>query len=116
MVVTLRWKWEEGGGWRQKASLRGGGFRGTASPAHHPRIGAPGRGGKGCSHSPKMGPRTSGARAANITAQPALEPGPPSVRNGSGESYPDPSGTETREERENDKTSEPRRTSIQMQK
>ena len=35
------------GGRRQRASLRGGGFRGTASPAQQPWVEAPGRRGGG---------------------------------------------------------------------
>lgn len=60
-------------------------------------------------HSQEESPRRSEARAANGATDPGLQLGPPSVRKGSGESYPDPSETE-RKEKKNDKTSELRET------
>lgn len=81
-------------GWRQRASLRGGGLRGTASPA---RVGAPWKWRRGL-HSQEKSPRCSTARAANGAMEPGLQLGSPSVRKGSGESYPDPSETNKKEE------------------
>lgn len=90
-------------GWRQRASLRGGGLRGTASPA---RVGAPWKWRRGL-HSQEKSPRCSTARAANGAMEPGLQLGSPSVRNGSGESYPDPSETKKkRRATKSDKTSE----------
>lgn len=83
-------------GWRQRASLRGGGLRGTASPA---RVGAPWKWRRGL-HSQEKSPRCSTARAANGAMEPGLQLGSPSVRNGSGESYPDPSETKKKGERQ----------------
>lgn len=60
-------------------------------------------------HSQEKCPRSSVVRAANVAMDPGLQLGSPSVRKGSGESYPDPSETERREKR-NDKTSEVRGT------
>lgn len=57
-------------------------------------------------HSQEKSPRSSEARAANGATDPGLQLGPPSVRKGSGESYPDPSETERKDKRKNDKTSE----------
>lgn len=89
-------------GWRQRASLRGGGLRGTASPT---RVGAPWKWRRGL-HSQEKSPRCSTARAANGAMEPGLQLGSPSVRNGSGESYPDPSETKKRRATKSDKTSE----------
>lgn len=39
LVFISRWRWgEKKRGAEKRASLRGGEFRGTASPAHHPRM------------------------------------------------------------------------------
>lgn len=54
-------------------------------------------------HSQEKSPRSSEARAANRTTAPGLQLGPPSVRKGSGESYPDPSETKRREKRKTTK-------------
>lgn len=67
-------------------------------------------------HSQEKSPRSSKARAANGATDPGLQLGPPSVRKGSGESYPEPSETERREKKKkNDKTSELRGTHRQIQ-
>jgi len=58
-------------------------------------------------HSQEKTPRSREARTANRATDPGLRHGPPSVRKGSGESYPDPSETENER---NDKTSELRET------
>lgn len=50
----------------------------------------------GLLHSQEKSPRYSTARAANGAMEPGLQLGSPSVRNGSGESYPEPSETERR--------------------
>lgn len=50
-------------------------------------------------HSQEKSPRSSEARAANRATDPGLQFGPPSVRKGSGESYPDPSETQRKRER-----------------
>lgn len=65
-------------------------------------------------HSHRKSPRSSEARAANRAIDPGLQLGPPSVRKGSGESYPDPSETERK--KKNDKTSEKRGTHRQIQR
>lgn len=89
-------------GWKERASLRGGGLRGTASPAQQPWVGAPGRKGRG-GHSQETSPTIRQARTDNRALDPGLQLGPPSVRKGSGESYPDPSETERREKRKTTK-------------
>lgn len=54
-------------------------------------------------HSQEESPRSSVARATNRAMDPGLQLGSPSVRKGSGESYPDPSETEGREKRKTTK-------------
>lgn len=102
VVVKRRWKWEREGR-RQRASLRGGGFRGTASPAQPCDRGWEIQEQKERGHSQEKSPRSREARAANRAMDLGLQLGPPSVRKGSGESYPDPSGTEQREKRKTTK-------------
>lgn len=100
------WLYRGGGGTKgrrqnKRASLRGDGLRGTASPAQQPRVGAMRRMVEE-GHSQGRSPRSSEARAAaNRVTVPGLLGGPPSVRKGSGESYPDPSGTEKNERQKN---------------
>lgn len=50
-------------------------------------------------HSQVKSPRSSEARAANRVTDPGLQLGPPSVRKGSGESYPDPSEMKQKREK-----------------
>lgn len=59
-------------------------------------------------HGQEKCPRIRTVRAANRVTDPGLPPGSPSVRKGSGESYPDPSGRQR--ERRSDKTPESRGT------
>lgn len=54
-------------------------------------------------HSQEKCPRSSVVRAANVATDPGLQLGSPSVRKGSGESYPDPSETERRGKRKTTK-------------
>ena len=89
-------------------------LEGQPAQPSDPGVGAPGRGVRG--HSQEKSPRSSEARTANRAMDPGLQLGPPSVRKGSGESYPDPSERERREKRENDKTSEMGGTQRQIQR
>lgn len=67
-------------------------------------------GGLGGLHSQEKSPRCSTARAANGAMEPGLRLGSPSVRNGSGESYPDPSETNKK------KTSDKKRHDLRIAK
>lgn len=76
-------------------------LEGQPAQPSDPGVGAPKRGVRG--HSQEKSPRNSEARTPNSAMDPGLQLGPPSVRKGSGESYPDPSETEKQEKRKTTK-------------